>query len=195
MSQIETLAKPTLTALITDPSAHHTLDIDQSVSLALWATLKTIIVDHYAVINHGYKPFFTPQERRAFRDDWIPPRRTSAWIGRLTTTPTLDTGSALSTYTEFRGSKPLKHLCAYAFTFSAHELVIQTLSVRNVRRQPVGGLREIPESAFAIRPKRGSWSRYLIEILPDVGPSRWPPPLQLGNNGFKSLAYRVMGFP
>ena len=124
-------------------------------------------MDHHAVLEHGYKPFFSPQARTGLRDLWIPPNRMRIWIGRLTTTRT-NSHFARSAYSDFGGIKPIKHLAAYTFTLSALELVIQTISVRNIRRPASGGLTDLPERAFSIRPSRGHWNMYLINILPDV---------------------------
>jgi hypothetical protein len=194
MSQIEKLARPVLTPLIKAPYTARTLSEDDCVCVALWAAVKSVVVDHYAVKEHGFKPFFTPQERTALRDHWRPPRRMRAWIGRLSVQST-NTGFARSAYSVFGGRQPIKHLTAYAFTLSALELVIQTISVKNIGRPKFGSLDYIPEHEFTVHPKRGKWDDYLINVLPDVGEIAWPPQLQFGKDGFEFLAHRISGRP
>ncbi len=192
MSQIENLTKPVLTPLIKQPAVARTLTNEQVTALILWMTVKAIVVDHHDVLTNNGKPFFSPQQKRRFRDDWIPPNRCTMWLARLTPVPGFG-GNATADYTIWPRVKELKHLHAYALTFAALEVAIHALFIKDIARPKPWSLRIVPDNAFRIRPKAAPWSRFLVQFYPDVGLVRWAPPPQLGNNGFYALSKRLSG--
>jgi hypothetical protein len=74
-------------------------------------------------------------------------------------------------------------------------MVIQVMVLRNIARPKAGALNlcALPHEAFRIIPQVGRWDDYLTQIHPEIGPVRWPPPLQLWQDGENALAYRVSG--
>lgn len=115
------------------------------------------------------------------------------WFGKLRATT--NAGAVLSAYSLLSVVHPIKQIYAYTFTLSAVRLVIQVVSLIDLKtRRPVLDLNEIPDSAFAIGPAVGRWSDYLVTLLP-AHQSFWPPFHECGENGFESVAYRISGRP
>ena len=77
MSELEGCAKPILTPLIF--GAASVLDGQDQITVACWA-FKTAVV--FEATRIGRPKFYTLEERRHLREDAVPPRRTSVWLGQ-----------------------------------------------------------------------------------------------------------------
>lgn len=77
MSDLETSVRATMGSLANDISLP--LDAEQQRLLALWAVKTAMVIEGAKQEKNG---FYSPEERRAFRQTLIPPLRTAVWLGR-----------------------------------------------------------------------------------------------------------------
>jgi hypothetical protein len=195
MSQIENATKPILTPLLKRPSTLTTLTEVDGGTVALWAILKAIVLDYDDVIRTGSQPFFTPRQRTAFRDRLWPPDRCSVWLARRHPNDTQN-ARAVSDFWIYPMVRRVKHLHVFTMSIAAREFAIQVMTLRNLSTPKRGAIHAVWDDVIRIHPTRGVWSDYLIEIHPNpAGPVSWPPTLQLWEQGFNALAYRVSGGP
>lgn len=188
MSEMENLVKPLLVPLIANPSKRQTLSDVDCLTIASWATLKAILMDHLSVHTFGTEPFFSTEQRKNFKATCEPPFGVGIFVGRLETKrPQRPTGDVQTLYySEFK-SESQKHLRAYVFTFSVNEVAVQVCAVKSI----VARGRLPRRMRFVQQPMPGTWPDYVPPIWPEVPRTlQWPPARQLGSLGFDFLAHR-----
>ncbi len=147
------------------------LDFERQLRIAQWAT-KTAMVFEY--VNPGGSPYYTDEQRRALKDDVIPPEGViRAWVGRYVGEPigcqhlslTLGAPSAF----------------AHSSTFCVGEFVVQILA---------HSLRELRIRNNQVRLAIGPWSASLIEIWPPSDAEVLWPAVGMDFDTLCLLAYR-----
>ena len=194
MSAIEILAKGILAPLLDNPKRPRPINDADAITLAAWMMVKGVVLDHYMLLGHGQtKPFFSPQQRSVIRTMNVPPSRNVwVWMGRRQMLRSPISGDFQTLYYSKFAAKTQKDLRAFVFTLAVNEVVMQLVAFKSATRKPLL-LQYIP---YAWRPSIGVWSDYLYEVWPSrLRAIAWPPPRQLGRDGFNFLAYRLGGIP
>jgi hypothetical protein len=189
MAGLERCVKQLLTSLIRSPRKPLTLTDTDRLAIAAWITCKAITLDHRSIRAHGTKPFFTPRQRRAFMDSFVPPSRVSVFLGHLGS-PTAS--GDIATFYLNSNQQTVRHLHGYVLTFSAHEIAIQFVATKLIGNAAKGALDRIP---YVYDPKVGLWSDLAPQIWPYVSGSSWPPLRSFGEDGFRRFACRLGGTP
>jgi hypothetical protein len=190
MSGLETSVKQLLTSLIRSPRKKITLASADCITIASWITCKAITLDHQqSVTMNGSEPFFSPQQRRAFMHSRVPPSRVSVFLGHLGSP---SASCDIVTFYLNSNEPAVRHLHGYVLTFSAHEVAIQFVATKLVRRAAKEPLTGFPTPTH---PKIGSWCDLAPQISPHVGGFSWPPLRSFGDDGFHRFACRLGGTP
>lgn len=195
MSQLEDEARKVLTPIILQPDAARQLDDIQQMTIALWLTMKAIVLDHYAVKRQGHKPFFSPRHRQNIREAEIPDR-VSVWMALLPVRMNVPVGNIIPTYLGFADDPERRHLHAYTFTYSLVRLSLQMLAVKDIAEPAPGAADSLP---FTVLPSRGTWSEFAPLLWP-IGRNvvSWPPARRLRffrESAYDAFANRFKPYP
>lgn len=159
-------AKPAMEKLVlSDKGA--VLSPQQLTSIALFAFKSAVIADHTPLQSLDRSPFFTMQQRAAFRDSFRIPGNVQMWLGAFK-----EEGHGI-----FRA---IYYPCppesnpgfeVYAATFGAGFLIFQVVACRWTKNGPFG---------YVPRVKQGRWwEKFTVPFWPNDGRSVfWPPDKQ-----------------
>ena len=146
MSALESAVKPFMADMVF-PGAKTILDLDRQGTLAHWA-VKTAMV--FEFVGKAPVPYFTPEERRSFKNLLQIPDKTLVWAGR---------------YDATQPAHGLQHRIgqrrqdgtitqAYSFTLTADFLALQVFSFRGA-----------PPRDGRVPVNHGPWKQALLPIL------------------------------
>lgn len=171
MSELETVAKPVLLPLISDPLAPRVLSLDEQCKIAVWATLRSMVFD--ASGPSGTPRYYQDSDCARFADPEAalePPPDTHVWLAAYITDERRS--ARIDVVNEHRSNGDF-HVATW---------LMDALAVQFVTRRGDG--RRINHELL----NRHRWTNATTKVWPSRSRGvAWPPPLLLGDEGLQSF--------